>query len=80
MNETLKTFTDVIDCFPNYPWLGERLDVSSSAISNMRNRDSVDGKYFLGLTQAAAEIGRADITFELLAMLAARRKTAASST
>lgn len=67
---TMNSFKEIIGIFPSHPWLGQRLGKSASVIGNMAMRNSIPAKYFLAIVKAAKEIGRDDVTCDLLSELA----------
>lgn len=70
-----ETFRDIIDSFPDRQALAEAWSrlvpapykVAAQTITLWRHRNSVPPWAWSPLTGAAAELGRADITFERLA-------------
>lgn len=71
----MKTFRSVIDLWPTYAALAEKLEVSPAAVKQMRRRSSIPAAYWNKLVRGAHEEGISGLSTDVLANLAERRGT-----
>jgi hypothetical protein len=73
----MDSFRDVVNCWESAEQLAADLKEKGVTVRQWRNRDSIPPEYWPRLVVAATGRGFSDVTLELLAALAARRRSLA---
>ena len=72
----MQTFTQVIDRWPNLSDFAQDAGVDYGTAKQMRRRDSIAAEYWPAIIDGARRRTFDDVTLELLAQLAARKRHA----
>jgi hypothetical protein len=76
--DSMDTFSSIIDAFGGPARFAGAINISANHAGVMKARDSIPPEYWPRVVKAADIYGKPEITFEALALIAAKRREAAA--
>lgn len=75
----MMTFSSIILLWPSTRAFADAIGVKLSTATNMLTRDSIAAEHFDVIVSAAADLGRSEVTHEMLCKIARQKKNTGKS-